>query len=50
MLYRKPIHGLIFLFQYLPEDWEVDKESDTDDVWFANQAGSMMLSRRRARH
>ncbi|KAL2107045.1 hypothetical protein VUR80DRAFT_5781 [Thermomyces stellatus] len=33
----KPIHGLIFLFQYLPEDWEVDKESDTDDVWFANQ-------------
>jgi hypothetical protein len=38
-LFRKPVHGLIFLFQYTSDDWDVDEESDTDDVWFANQVG-----------
>ena len=34
---RKPVYGLVFLFKYVNDDWDVEEESDTEDVWFANQ-------------
>jgi ubiquitin carboxyl-terminal hydrolase L5 len=34
---RKPVFGLVFLFKYVKDDWDVEEESDTGDVWFANQ-------------
>ncbi|CAM1503783.1 Fc.00g013740.m01.CDS01 [Cosmosporella sp. VM-42] len=36
----KPVFGLIFCFQYLPEADEVEQDEDTSDVWFANQTTS----------
>lgn len=45
----KPVHGLIFLFQYVSDDWEVDEESDTDEVWFANQVSAFQQAGRSVR-
>lgn len=40
---RKPIHGLIFLYQYQQENLEADGDLDTDGIWFANQARNVKL-------
>ena len=37
MAHRKPVFGLIFLFQYLPGAEQVDEDEDASEVWFANQ-------------
>ncbi|KAH7325086.1 hypothetical protein B0I35DRAFT_174986 [Stachybotrys elegans] len=38
--FPKPIHGLIFLFQFQPNMTEHENDADTSDVWFANQTTS----------
>ncbi|KAH8887071.1 cysteine proteinase, partial [Thozetella sp. PMI_491] len=35
----KPVYGLVFLYQYVPETIEEETE-DSSDVWFANQTTS----------
>jgi ubiquitin carboxyl-terminal hydrolase L5 len=36
LAYRKPVHGLIFLYEYTEEEAQEETENG-DDVWFANQ-------------
>ncbi|KAI5466478.1 hypothetical protein BGZ63DRAFT_411755 [Mariannaea sp. PMI_226] len=36
-LLPKPVFGLIFLFQYVPGQDDIEQDEDTGDVWFANQ-------------
>ena len=43
-LLRKPVHGLIFLYQYVEEDREDDLPDCPDNVWFANQVSSQHQS------
>jgi ubiquitin carboxyl-terminal hydrolase L5 len=38
MTSRKPVHGLIFLYQYIEEDAQEPTENG-GKVWFANQVG-----------
>lgn len=33
----KPVFGLIFLFEYLPEEDETEDEENPSGIWFANQ-------------
>ena len=37
---RKPVHGLIFLYQYVEEEQDTTVDQ-ADDVWFANQVCAM---------
>lgn len=34
---RKPVHGLIFLFRYVEDDFIQQESTCPDHVWFANQ-------------
>uniref|UniRef100_A0A8H7NIG0 Ubiquitin carboxyl-terminal hydrolase n=1 Tax=Bionectria ochroleuca TaxID=29856 RepID=A0A8H7NIG0_BIOOC len=36
-LLPKPVFGLIFLFEYLPEEDETEDEENPSEIWFANQ-------------
>jgi ubiquitin carboxyl-terminal hydrolase L5 len=42
---RKPIYGLIFLYQYNDNEEEEDQIKCPNHVWFANQVGTHLLFR-----
>lgn len=37
---RKPVFGLVFLFQYSPLHDETEVDDDDGSVWFANQVST----------